>query len=66
MSDESDEPGAAASASSGLDHTAVTLRGFAYQAVGSLASRVPEVLSGRVDLARSFFTALAEEPAGNM
>jgi hypothetical protein len=53
---EAGEGAGAASEGGSLDHTAMTLRGFAYQAVGILAGRLPEVLSGRVDVAHSFFS----------
>ncbi|KAL6762246.1 proteasome stabiliser-domain-containing protein [Haematococcus lacustris] len=46
------------------DATSLTLRGFAYQALGSLATRVPDSLQARMDIAQRFFTALADEPSG--
>lgn len=54
---------AAATAASGADHTSMMLRGFAYQAVGSLASRVPEALGADVDLAVAFFDGEQQQPA---
>ncbi|KAG2487332.1 hypothetical protein HYH03_014048 [Edaphochlamys debaryana] len=47
-----------------MDTNSMTLRGFAYQAIGSLAQRVPELLRPRIDIARRFFTALSDEPPG--
>lgn len=44
--------------------SAVAIRGFAYQAIGSLAQRIPKMLGGRTDVAQLFFRALSEEPAG--
>jgi proteasome component ECM29 len=46
------------------DQASCSLRGFAYQAVGCLAQRVPSLLVSRIDIARLFFKALADEPAG--
>lgn len=40
--------------------TVSPLRGFAYQAVGSMAQRVPQLLGGRTDIAQLFFRG---EPA---
>eukprot|EP00892_Ulva_mutabilis_P001254 jgi/Ulvmu1/11129/UM071_0012.1 len=40
------------------------LRGFLYQAVGELAQRAPEVFHNDVEIAGSFFQALAAEPDG--
>ena len=37
------------------DTASMTLRGFAYQAVGCLAQRVPQLLGGRTDIAQHFF-----------
>ncbi|GLI60137.1 hypothetical protein VaNZ11_002209, partial [Volvox africanus] len=47
-----------------MDSPTMTLRGFAYQAIGSLAQRVPELLQPRIDIAKRFFVALADEPPG--
>lgn len=38
-----------------LDSAAMSARGFAYQAVGSLAGRLPSLLHGQLDVARRFF-----------
>ncbi|EFN52702.1 hypothetical protein CHLNCDRAFT_138705 [Chlorella variabilis] len=46
------------------DSTALTLRGFTYQAVGQLAQRQPQAFAGRTDIAARFFAALATEPPG--
>ena len=46
------------------DQASLSLRGFAYQAIGCLASRVPALLSDRVDIARLFFKSLSDEPSG--
>lgn len=46
------------------DAASLSSRGFAYQALGSLAQRVPALFSDSPDVARRFFRALAEEPPG--
>lgn len=46
------------------DMTSLALRGFTYQAIGQLATRLPAVFRGRIDIAESFFSALSSEPAG--
>jgi proteasome component ECM29 len=46
------------------DMTSLALRGFTYQAIGQLATRLPDVFRGRIDIAESFFSALSSEPAG--
>lgn len=38
-----------------VDAPTQALRGFAYQALGDLAARVPSLVAGRVDLAQRFF-----------
>ncbi|MEW5319235.1 MAG: hypothetical protein WDW38_010400 [Sanguina aurantia] len=48
----------------GGDQASMTLRGFAYTAVGCLAQRVPTLFHARIDIARSFFAALSDEPPG--
>ncbi len=37
-------------------------RGFAYQAVGQLAGRLPALFAGRTDIATRFFEALGQVP----
>ena len=46
------------------DINSQTLRGFTYQALGMLASRVPEPFREDVDAAAGFFAALSSEPPG--
>lgn len=46
------------------DINSQTLRGFTYQALGMLASRVPEPFRENVDAAAGFFAALSSEPPG--
>ncbi|KAG1660153.1 hypothetical protein FOA52_007810 [Chlamydomonas sp. UWO 241] len=46
------------------DMASLAMRGFAYQAVGSMAQRLPALLSGRTDVAQMFFRAVSEEPSG--
>ena len=45
------------------DAASLSLRSFAYQAVGQLSKRLPTVLQVRIDIARRFFKALSEESA---
>ena len=40
------------------------MRGFTYQAIGQLASRVPSLFTSDVSIARRFFQSLSTEPAG--
>jgi proteasome component ECM29 len=51
-------------AAAGQDSIAISLRSFAYQAIGQLAQRLPSALQGRTDLASRCFSALATEPPG--
>ncbi|CAK0785632.1 hypothetical protein CVIRNUC_008843 [Coccomyxa viridis] len=50
--------------SSGSDITSTAVRGFTYQAIGQLASRVPALFTADVAIARRFFRSLSTEPAG--
>ncbi|GFR47108.1 hypothetical protein Agub_g8793, partial [Astrephomene gubernaculifera] len=47
-----------------MDTATMTLRGAAYQALGTLSQRVPELMRSRTDIARRFFAALSDEPPG--
>lgn len=40
------------------------VRGFTYQAIGQLASRVPSLFTSDVSIPRRFFQSLSTEPAG--
>ncbi len=51
-------------AAAGQDSIAISLRSFAYQAIGQLAQRLPAALQGRTELASRCFAALASEPPG--
>lgn len=42
----------------GGDQASMTLRGFAYTAVGCLAQRVPTLFHSRIDIARNFFAGV--------
>jgi len=53
-----------APAAAGQDSIAISLRSFAYQAIGQLAQRLPSALQGRTELASRCFSALATEPPG--
>jgi hypothetical protein len=46
------------------DTHSLAVRGFAYQALGQLATRLPALFAGSADVAARFFGALASEPAG--
>ncbi|GAX79566.1 hypothetical protein CEUSTIGMA_g7007.t1 [Chlamydomonas eustigma] len=46
------------------DTSSLALKGFAYQAVGCLSQRAPQIFWGRTDVAELFFRALSEEPPG--
>ena len=59
-----DEIGCCADTSSGSDITSTAVRGFTYQAIGQLASRVPALFTADVAIARRFFRSLSTEPAG--
>jgi proteasome component ECM29 len=53
-------PGSAAPS----DMHSLAVRGFAYQALGQLAARLPHLFAGDVEVAGRFFDALAAEPPG--
>ena len=59
-----DRIGCCADTSSGSDITSTAVRGFTYQAIGQLASRVPALFIADVAIARRFFRSLSTEPAG--
>ena len=48
----------------GTDTGSQTLRSFAYQAIGQLAQRAPELLQEQTAIAAQFFAALTAEPPG--
>lgn len=50
--------------SAGSDMASAAVRGFTYQAIGQLASRVPSLFTSDVSIARRFFQSLSTEPAG--
>lgn len=50
--------------SPGADMASAAVRGFTYQAIGQLASRVPSLFTSDVSIARRFFQSLSTEPAG--
>lgn len=54
----------ARAAGASYEASVLSLRAFAYQAIGQLAQRLPQSLEGRMDLAARFFEALASEPPG--
>jgi hypothetical protein len=47
-----------------FDVASAAVRGFTYQAIGQLASRVPSLFTSDVSIARRFFQSLSTEPAG--
>jgi proteasome component ECM29 len=51
-------------AAAGQDSIAISLRSFAYQAIGQLAQRLPSALQGLTELASRCFSALATEAPG--
>jgi len=53
-----------ADSSTGSDASSTAVRGFTYQAIGQLASRVPSLFTSDVSIARRFFQSLSTEPAG--
>jgi proteasome component ECM29 len=53
-----------ADTAAGSDAASAAVRGFTYQAIGQLASRVPILFTSDVSIARRFFQSLSTEPAG--
>lgn len=47
-----------------LNTSVLSMRSFSYQCIGQIASRSPESMRGRLDLAKICFKGLHEEPAG--
>lgn len=39
-------------------------RGYAYEAIGQLAQRIPSTFAGNIQIAEDLFEALESEPAG--